>query len=183
VIAGCACGGTVLVVALGHQPESLTPAELAERELTLAGSSGFAGELSQAVAVLAAAPGRYRPLVTEAIVLAAVVADAYAPGHMQIAVRDEDGMLDRLHNAGEILIGQNTTISAANFIIGCPASLPTSGFARVSSGITADAFRKRTAVARADRRALTRMSESIIAFTGHEGFPAHEAAVRIRMGR
>ncbi|HEY1917716.1 MAG TPA: histidinol dehydrogenase [Streptosporangiaceae bacterium] len=113
---------------------------------------------------------------------AAEVADAYAPEHMQIAVRDEDGMLDRLHNAGEILIGQHTTISAANFIIGCPASLPTSGFARVSSGITADAFRKRTAVARADRRALTRMSESIIAFTGHEGFPAHEAAVRIRMG-
>jgi len=43
-------------------------------------------------------------------------------------------------------------VSAANFIIGCPASLPTSGFARVSSGITADAFRKRTAVARADQR-------------------------------
>ncbi|MBV9448515.1 MAG: histidinol dehydrogenase [Streptosporangiaceae bacterium] len=114
---------------------------------------------------------------------AAEVADAYAPEHMQIAVRDEDWLLARLHNAGEILIGQYTTISAANFIIGCPASLPTSGFARVSSGITADAFRKRTAVARADRRALTRMSDSIIAFTSHEGFPAHEAAVRIRVAR
>jgi L-gulonate 5-dehydrogenase len=68
-IAGCARGGTVLVVALGHQPETLLPAELAERELTLAGSNGFAGELSQAVAALAADPDRYRPLVTEAIVL------------------------------------------------------------------------------------------------------------------
>ena len=114
---------------------------------------------------------------------AAEVANAYAPEHMQIAVRDEAALLALLTDAGEILIGQNTTISAANFIIGCPASLPTSGFARVSGGITADAFRKRTAVARADRRALTRMSESIIAFTGHEGFPAHEAAVRIRMGK
>ncbi|HEX6524328.1 MAG TPA: histidinol dehydrogenase [Streptosporangiaceae bacterium] len=112
---------------------------------------------------------------------AAEVADAYAPEHMQIAVRDEDWLLARLHNAGEILIGQYTTISAANFIIGCPASLPTSGFAGVSSGITAEAFRKRTAVARADRRALTRMSGSIMAFTSHEGFPAHEAAVRIRV--
>jgi hypothetical protein len=27
-----------------------------------------------------------------------------------------------------------------------------------------------------------RMSEPIIAFTQHEGFPAHEAAVRIRLG-
>lgn len=48
--------------------------------------------------------------------------------------------------------------------------------------ITADAFRKRTAVARADERALRRMSDSIIAFTQQEGFPAHEAAVRIRLG-
>lgn len=112
---------------------------------------------------------------------AAEVANAYAPEHMQIAVADPDWLLARLTNAGEILIGQWTPVSAANFIIGCPASLPTSGFAAVSSGITADAFRKRTAVARADQRSLTRMSESIIAFTQHEGFPAHEAAVRIRL--
>lgn len=75
---------------------------------------------------------------------------------MLIAVRDEETMLAKLHNAGEILVGQWTPISAANFLIGCPASLPTSGFAVVSSGITADAFRKRTAVARADQRALLR---------------------------
>jgi histidinol dehydrogenase len=114
---------------------------------------------------------------------AAEVANAYAPEHMQIAVRDPDGLLALLHNAGEILIGQQTTISAANFIIGCPAALPTSGFAQVTGGITADAFRKRTAVARADSRALRRMSDSIVSFTSHEGFPAHEAAVRIRTCR
>ena len=108
------------------------------------------------------------------------MANAYAPEHMQIAVRDEDGVLSRLTDAGEILVGQWTPVSAANFIIGCPASLPTSGFAKVSGGITADAFRKRTAVARADERALARMRGSITAFTQHEGFPAHEAAVAIR---
>ena len=79
------------------------------------------------------------------------VANAYAPEHMMIAVRDEAGVLARLHDAGEILVGQWTPVSAANFLIGCPASLPTSGFAKVSGGITADAFRKRRAVARADR--------------------------------
>jgi histidinol dehydrogenase len=112
---------------------------------------------------------------------AAEAANAYAPEHMQIAVRDPDALLGQLSNAGEILVGQWTPVSAANFLIGCPASLPTSGFAVVSSGITADAFRKRTAIARADERSLRRMSESIIAFTQHEGFPAHENAVRIRL--
>jgi histidinol dehydrogenase len=108
------------------------------------------------------------------------VANAYAPEHMQIAVRDLDGVLSKLTDAGEILVGQWTPVSAANFIIGCPASLPTSGFAKVSGGITAEAFRKRTAVARADERSLARMRGSITAFTQHEGFPAHEAAVSIR---
>jgi histidinol dehydrogenase len=108
------------------------------------------------------------------------VANAYAPEHMQIAVADPDATLARLTDAGEILVGQWTPVSAANFLIGCPASLPTSGFAKVSGGITAEAFRKRTAVARADERALSRMRASISAFTAHEGFPAHEAAVTIR---
>jgi threonine dehydrogenase-like Zn-dependent dehydrogenase len=59
----------VLVVALGHEPEQIVPAGLVERELTLAGSTGFSGELADAVAVLAADPDRYRPVVTEAVLL------------------------------------------------------------------------------------------------------------------
>ena len=89
-------------------------------------------------------------------------------------------VLDLLINAGEILVGQHTPFSAANFIIGCPASLPTSGFAHVSSGITVETFLKRTAVAKADLRAARRMAPSVIALAEHEGFPAHAAALRLR---
>lgn len=110
------------------------------------------------------------------------VANEYAPEHMQVVVRDEDTVVAGLRNAAEILVGQWTPISAANFIIGCPAALPTSGFGKVNSGITAETFRKRTAVAKADERALRRMSDSILAFCDHEGFPAHGAAVRRRLG-
>ena len=110
------------------------------------------------------------------------LANRYAPEHLQVAVdeRDVDRVVDTLRNAGEILIGQHTPFSAANFVIGCPASLPTSGFAHVSSGITANAFLKRTAIARADAGALARMAPSIIALADHEGFPAHAAALRRR---
>ena len=90
------------------------------------------------------------------------------------------GALAGLINAGEILVGQHTPFSAANFVIGCPASLPTSGFAHVSSGITADTFIKRTAIARADAGALARMTPSVLALADHEGFPAHGDALRLR---
>ena len=87
---------------------------------------------------------------------AVAVANRYAPEHLQVAVgdRDVDRVVDGLVNAGEILVGQHTPFSAANFVIGCPASLPTSGYAEVSSGITVEAFLKRTAIARADGAAI-----------------------------
>jgi len=112
------------------------------------------------------------------------VANDFAAEHLQVVVDDVelDGVLDGLVNAGEILVGQHTPFSAGNFVIGCPASLPTSGFAHVSSGITADTFLKRTAVARADARAVARMAPSVIALAEHEGFPAHAAALRMRQG-
>ena len=110
------------------------------------------------------------------------VANAFAPEHLQVAVADAavDAVVGRLVHAGEILIGQHTPFSAANFVIGCPASLPTNGFARVTSGVTVDAFLKRTAVARADENALRRIAPSVIALADVEGFPAHANAIRAR---
>ena len=114
---------------------------------------------------------------------AVAVANRFAPEHLQVAVAPEHeaAVVDGLVNAGEVLVGQHTPFSAANFVIGCPASLPTSGFAHVSSGITAQTFMKRTAVARADAAALDRMAPSIVALADHEGFPAHAAAIRRRL--
>jgi histidinol dehydrogenase len=121
-------------------------------------------------------------VLVDDLATAAVVANRYAAEHLQVAVADDavDDVVASLHHAGEILIGQHTPFSAANFVIGCPASLPTSGFAEVSSGITVEAFLKRTAIARADEPALRRMGPSIVALADHEGFPAHAAALRRR---
>lgn len=111
---------------------------------------------------------------------AAEVANAFAPEHLQLVVRDDAAVLGLLRNAGEILVGQATPFAAANYVLGCPASLPTSGFAKVSSGVTAHTFRKRTALARMDRAALARVTPSVVALARHEGFPAHEAAMTLR---
>jgi len=110
------------------------------------------------------------------------VVNAFAPEHLQLAVdaARADEMVDRIHHAGEILVGQHTPFSAANFVLGVPASLPTTGFAAVSSGITAAAFLKTTAVASSSEQALRRMRTTIEALADHEGFPAHGNALRER---
>lgn len=121
-------------------------------------------------------------VVVSSLAEAAEVANTWAPEHLQVAVSPtvEAELLDQLVNAGEILIGQDTLFSAGNFVIGCPASLPTGGFAHVSSGITADAFLKRTAVARADAAARRRMTPTVLTMSAHEGFHAHARAASIR---
>ena len=61
-------------------------------------------------------------VLVESLADAAAVANQYAPEHLQVAVADAavDGLVDSLVNAGEILVGQHTPFSAANFVIGCP---------------------------------------------------------------
>ncbi len=111
------------------------------------------------------------------------VVNHFAPEHLQVVAGDDEAILPLLKHAGEILLGMWTPIAAANFFIGCPAVLPTGGFAQMASGVTAQTFLKRTAVARADRAAFLAMSEPIIALATHEGFPAHAAAVSIRINQ
>ena len=121
-------------------------------------------------------------VLVDSIEEGAAVANAFGAEHLQLVTADNHATLQLIHTAGEVLLGQDTTFSMANFIIGCPASLPTSGFASSASGVTAEAFLKRTAVAHADNVAMRRSAPSVIALADHEGFPAHANAVRIRLG-
>jgi histidinol dehydrogenase len=46
--------------------------------------------------------------------------------------------------------------------------------------VTARTFVKASSVARASREALARLAPGVIVLARHEGFPAHEAAIRAR---
>lgn len=116
------------------------------------------------------------------LVEATEVANLYAPEHMQIATRDDEGVLERMEHAGEVLIGQGTPISLANYVAGVPAALPTGAYARVTGGITSETFQKKMSIASCDRQALEAMGASVCALADHEGFPAHAAAIKARTG-
>lgn len=110
---------------------------------------------------------------------AADFANEYAPEHLQVATADPDAVLARLVHAGEILLG-STPFSAANYVLGVPATLPTGGWAKAASGVTARTFVKTASIARTSPEALARLAPAIVALSEHEGFPAHAAAIRAR---
>jgi len=119
-------------------------------------------------------------IITRDLDEALAFANEYAAEHMQVATRDPLFALSKIENAGEILLGQNTPMAAANFAIGVPATLPTGGFAKVNSGVTVHSFRKRSSIAYLNRDALAGMASTVLALAEHEGFPQHANAIRIR---
>jgi histidinol dehydrogenase len=106
--------------------------------------------------------------------------DEYAPEHLQVATRDPLFVAGQLHNAAEILLGQHTPNVAANYAVGIPNSLPTGGFAKVTSGVTALTFVKRSSVAYLQRAGLAALAPDVLALAEHEGFPGHALALRVR---
>jgi histidinol dehydrogenase len=110
---------------------------------------------------------------------ACAFANEYAPEHLQVVTSDPEATLARIEHAGEILLGP-TPFSAANYVLGIPATLPTGRFARVSSGVTARTFVKASSIGRVAPAALARLAPAILALAEHEGFPAHARAIQAR---
>jgi histidinol dehydrogenase len=168
-----------------HGPDSSSLLVTDSEQLVSAVQAELAGQLAQlpeprrgyAVKALGENGGAF--LVAD-LDEAIEVANTYAPEHMQIVARDEERVLAGIEHAGEILLGQSTPVSAANYTIGVPAALPTGGYARVTSGVTAEVFLKKASIAKTSPEALAGMAPAILALAEHEGFPAHAAAVRAR---
>lgn len=108
------------------------------------------------------------------------VANWFSSEHLQLAIADPWDSVDRITDAGEILVGQTTPLSAGNFAIGAPAALPTGGFASHSSGVTVEAFQKASSIGHVTDQALDGIARTTVVLAEHEGFPAHVNAIRIR---
>lgn len=108
------------------------------------------------------------------------VANDYASEHVQLAVADPRTALQGVKYAGTALLGQWTTFAASNFVIGTPATLPTTGYAKYVSGVTAHTYLNRISTAEIGEEEFWSVAHSIKTLARHEGFPAHEASVLVR---
>lgn len=108
------------------------------------------------------------------------VINDYASEHVQLAVTGPDALVPRIRYAGTILLGQWTFFAASNFAIGTPATLPTTGYAKRASGVTAHTFLNRIATAQLTDQGFWDIAEVIEDLADHEGFPAHRASVTRR---
>jgi len=105
------------------------------------------------------------------------VINDYASEHVQLAVADPDALVPRIRYAGTVLLGQWTSFAAS---IGTPATLPTTGYAKRASGVTAHTFLNIIATAHLTDQGFWNIADVIEDLAEHEGFPAHRTSVTRR---
>lgn len=107
----------------------------------------------------------------------------YAPEHLRVIVDRPFELLNRLVNAGEVLLGDHASIAFGNFAIGMNAILPTGGSARSYSCVGVEEFIKRSSFAYVSAEGARRLGPVAIELATYEGFPGHAAAAEFVLGR
>lgn len=103
--------------------------------------------------------------------------NAYAPEHLEILAAEPLAVLGRIVNAGEILLGEHTPVTLANFVLGPNAVLPTGGSAKTASPLSVFDYMKRSSVGYVTRMGYDALAEQAHALATYEGFDAHARAV------
>lgn len=119
-------------------------------------------------------------ILTETLEKSIGLVNEYAPEHLEVLTQDPFVTLQKLHNAGEILLGHYTPISTANYALGLNAILPTGGFARSFSSVSVWDFLKRTGVGYLSREGYANLQGTVAILADYEDFPAHAMAIRKR---
>lgn len=111
---------------------------------------------------------------------ALVWANAMAPEHLELVVRDPEALVTGVRNAGAIFLGPYTPEPVGDYIAGPNHTLPTGGTARFSSPLGVYDFLKRTSVISYSKEAFEEVRDSVALFAGHEGLRAHGLSMEVR---
>ena len=119
-------------------------------------------------------------IIAENMEKGAEIVNSYAPEHLQIATENPEKTADMIINAGEILLGQNTPFSIANYSTGANAVLPTGGMAKTFSPVSVRDFMKFSSIVKVDEKGLSDIAPHVTALADYEGFVTHSNALKLR---
>ena len=100
----------------------------------------------------------------------------YAPEHLLLALRDPDGALSDVRNAGSVFLGERSSVAFGDYMTGGNHVLPTGGAARSYSGLSTLDFMRWTTYQRVEPAAAARLLHDTAVLARAEGLAAHAAA-------
>jgi histidinol dehydrogenase len=134
--------------------------------------------------IAGAALGSHGALVLTASLEEAVdVANRLAPEHLELQVRDPEGLLERVRHAGAVFLGLHTPEVVGDYVAGPNHVLPTGGTARFSSALSTEDFVTRLSVIEYSREGLAEAGPHVAELSRVEGLDGHGAAAAVRIAR
>lgn len=107
----------------------------------------------------------------------------YAPEHLIITTEDDTNVLGKIKNAGSIFMGHYSPVAAGDYGSGTNHVLPTSGGAKMYSGLSTEAFLKKPTVQTITKEGIKELSKTIIPIAEYEGFFAHSNSIKVRLNK
>ncbi len=122
-----------------------------------------------------------RIVLTKSLEQAIGFANAYAPEHLVLMVRNPERWRTKIKHAGEVFLGHYSAVAAGDFVVGPSHVLPTGGQARVRSGLSVLDFLKFVPYQKLTREGLARLSRIVQALAEMESLPWHAKSVKERI--
>lgn len=120
-------------------------------------------------------------IIASSIVTAQKIVNTYAPEHLVINLEDSSSFIEKITNAGSIFLGPYACESAGDYASGTNHTLPTSGWAVSTGGVSTDSFIKKITVQTISKKGLQSLGDTIITMAEGEGLIAHSNAVKVRL--
>ena len=131
--------------------------------------------------ILAKSIPHMRLLIVDALDTAFDIANAYAPEHLLIQVREPRRWLRRVSAAGAVFLGPWSPESVGDYCSGPNHTLPTYGYAKSHSGLSLEDFQKRITVQELTPAGLAELGPTAQILADLEGLDAHAASVTVRL--
>ena len=119
-------------------------------------------------------------LVTDSHQEAIDTVDAIAPEHLEIVTKNPCEDMMKVHNAGAIFLGENSSEPLGDYFAGPNHILPTNGTAKFFSPLSVDDFVKKSSIIYYSREALSEIHEDIESFAKSESLTAHANSIAVR---
>jgi histidinol dehydrogenase len=111
------------------------------------------------------------------------LANAFAPEHLCLLIRDAWNWVGKVEHAGGIFVGEWTNEALGDYVIGPSHIMPTAGTARFSSPLNVNDFVKITSVFSVSAREANALGERAAILAETEGLTGHASAIRKRVMR
>ena len=119
--------------------------------------------------------------IADSIESAINFSNKYAPEHLIIMTKKPEEVLKNINNAGSIFLGKLTPVSAGDYGSGTNHVLPTSGCAKMYSGLSAESFLKKPTVQKLSDKGVVNLNEMVVTLAEYEGLYAHAESFKKRV--